>query len=110
MKVVSTEALTKLIQLVKSAFIKVDDVVKVSEIDTETTTEIETEVVSEIETETPTEITLATVATSGSYTDLNDKPTVDQTYDSTSTNAQSGVAIASVLGDIESAINTIRGV
>ena len=37
-------------------------------------------------------------------------PTVDQTYDGTSTNAQSGVAIASVLGNIESAINTIRGV
>jgi hypothetical protein len=37
-------------------------------------------------------------------------PTVDQTYDGTSTNAQSGIAIASVLGNIESAINTIRGV
>lgn len=36
MKVVSTEALTKLVQLVKSAFIKVDDVVEV----TETTTEL----------------------------------------------------------------------
>lgn len=58
MKVVSTEALTKLIQLVKSAFIKVDDVVEVTE----------------IETETPSEITLATVATSGSYDDLSDKP------------------------------------
>lgn len=43
---------------------------------------------------------LAAVATSGSYNDLSDKPTipsavtVDQTYDGTSTNAQSGVAIA----------------
>ena len=60
MKVVSTEALTKLIQLVKSAFIKVDDVVEVTE----------------IETETPSEITLATVATSGSYDDLINKPTI----------------------------------
>lgn len=59
MKVVSTEALTKLIQLVKSAFIKVDDVVEVTE----------------IETETPSEITLATVATSGDYDDLINKPT-----------------------------------
>lgn len=42
---------------------------------------------------------LATVATSGSYDDLTDKPyipsgvVVDQTFDPTSTNAQSGVAI-----------------
>jgi hypothetical protein len=57
-----------------------------------------------------TTVTLATVATSGDYDDLSNKPTVDQTYDGTSANAQSGVAIASVLGDIESAINTIRGV
>lgn len=60
MKVVSTEALTKLIQLVKSAFIKVDDVVEVTE----------------IETETPSEITLAAVATSGDYNDLSNKPTI----------------------------------
>ena len=43
---------------------------------------------------------LATVATTGSYNDLSDKPyipsgvIVDQTYDPTSTNSQSGVAIA----------------
>lgn len=39
---------------------------------------------------------LATVATSGSYNDLSNKPTipsVDQTYSSSSANAQSGVAI-----------------
>lgn len=54
MKVVSTEALTKLIQLVKSAFIKVNDVVEVTE----------------IETETPNEVELATVATTGAYSDL----------------------------------------
>jgi hypothetical protein len=43
---------------------------------------------------------LATVATSGSYNDLSDKPTiptVDQTYDGTSANAQSGVAVASAI-------------
>lgn len=51
MKVVSTEALTKLIQLVKSAFIKVDDTVQTNE------------------------ITLATVATTGDYNDLTNKPT-----------------------------------
>ena len=118
MKVVSTEALTKLIQLVKSSFIKVDDVVEVTE----------------IETETPSEVTLADVATSGSYNDLSNKPTiptvndatltiqkngsnvatftanassnvtanisvptVDQTYSASSTNAQSGVAVASAI-------------
>lgn len=46
---------------------------------------------------------LATVATSGSYDDLIDKPTippgvtVDQVYDATSANAQSGVAMAGAL-------------
>jgi hypothetical protein len=67
MKVVSTEALTKLIQLVKSAFIKVDDVVEVSE----------------IETETPSEVTLATVATTGDYDDLINKPTAGTGIDIT---------------------------
>lgn len=45
---------------------------------------------------------LATVATSGSYSDLLNKPTipiVDQTFDGTSTNAQSGVAIETALTD-----------
>ena len=43
---------------------------------------------------------LALVATSGSYTDLSNKPTmptVDQTYSSSSTNAQSGTAVASAI-------------
>lgn len=60
MKVLSTAGLTKLIELIKSSFISVDD--------TETTTEIDTE--------TTSEVTLATVATSGSYNDLTDKPTI----------------------------------
>lgn len=37
---------------------------------------------------------LATVATTGSYTDLTNKPTIDQTYDPSSTNAQSGTAVS----------------
>lgn len=40
---------------------------------------------------------LATVATSGAYSDLSGKPIVDQTYDGTSANAQSGVAVASAI-------------
>lgn len=43
---------------------------------------------------------LATVATSGSYNDLSNKPTiptVDQSYSASSTNAQSGVAVASAI-------------
>ena len=43
---------------------------------------------------------LAAVATSGAYSDLSGTPTiptVDQTYDATSANAQSGVAVASAI-------------
>lgn len=43
------------------------------------------------------EVTLATVATTGAYSDLSGTPTVDQTYDGTSANAQSGVAVASAI-------------
>ena len=52
MKVLSTEGLTKLIELIKGSFVSVTDTVS-------TTT-----------------VTLATVATSGSYNDLSDKPTI----------------------------------
>lgn len=55
MKVLSTDGLTKLIELIKGAFISVDDTV---------TTSI---------------TTLATVATSGSYNDLSNKPTIPDT-------------------------------
>lgn len=58
MKVVSTDGLTKLIQLIKSSFI--------SNTETEQTMEIDTAVVSEV--------TLATVATTGDYDDLTNKP------------------------------------
>ena len=46
---------------------------------------------------------LATVATSGSYADLSNKPTiptVDQSYSASSTNAQSGTAVAGALATI----------
>lgn len=52
MKVLTTEGLTQLIQLIKSSFISVDDTV------------------------TTNTVTLSTVATSGSFNDLTDKPTV----------------------------------
>lgn len=44
--------------------------------------------------------TLATVATSGDYSDLSNTPTVDQTYDGTSANAQSGAAVADAIGNL----------
>lgn len=53
---------------------------------------------------------LATVATSGSYNDLSDKPTippgavVDQTYDATSQNAQAGTAVAEAISGLQSEI------
>lgn len=47
---------------------------------------------------------------SGSYNDLTNKPTiptVDQTYDATSMNAQSGIAIAGVIGDINTVLEEV---
>lgn len=46
---------------------------------------------------------LSTVATSGSYNDLSNRPTiptVDQTYNASSTNAQSGTAVAGAISGI----------
>ena len=46
---------------------------------------------------------LSAVATSGSYSDLSGRPTipsVDQVYDSTSANAQSGVAVAGAIAGV----------
>ena len=57
---------------------------------------------------------LATVASTGDYDDLTNKPTiptVDQVYDGTSTNAQSGTAVAGAIStkqDTISDLNTIR--
>ena len=47
---------------------------------------------------------LATVATSGNYSDLSGKPTipsVDQTYNASSTNAQSGTAVAGAIAGVK---------
>ena len=52
---------------------------------------------------------LATVATTGSYADLSNKPTiptVDQNYNASSTNAQSGTAVAQAIASIPSASYT----
>ena len=52
---------------------------------------------------------LATVATSGSYADLSNKPTiptVDQTYNASSTNPQSGTAVAQAIAAIPSSSYT----
>ena len=62
---------------------------------------------NEVDTETVSEATLATVATTGNYADLSNTPTVDQTYNAQSTNAQSGVAIASVIGNIETLLANV---
>lgn len=50
---------------------------------------------------------------SGSYTDLTNKPTiptVDQTYDGTSANAQSGVAVASAIASKEDISNKVASI
>ena len=86
MKVVSTEALTKLIQLVKSAFIKVDDVVEVTE----------------IETETPSEITLSDVSMSGDYDDLINKPTIPTVNNATLTIQKNGTNVATFTANASS--------
>ena len=64
MKVLSIDGLTKLIQLIKNSFISVDDTV------------------------TTNTATLATVATSGSYNDLSDKPIIATSVSASSTNAE----------------------
>jgi len=43
---------------------------------------------------------LSAVATTGAYSDLSGTPTVDQTYSAASTNAQSGVAVASAIAGV----------
>lgn len=64
MKVLSTDGLTKLIELNKNSFISVDDTVNTNT------------------------VTLATVATSGNYNDLTNKPTIQGNgiVDATTTN------------------------
>ena len=75
MKVLTTAGLTKLIELSKDTFIDKTNTVDIASV-------------------------LATVAITGSYTDLSNKPTiptVDQNYNATSANAQSGTAVASAI-------------
>ncbi len=84
MKVLTTTGLTKLIELSKDTFIDKTNAVDIASV-------------------------LATVAITGSYTDLSNKPTiptVDQNYSATSDNAQSGTAVASA---ISSKQDTITG-
>lgn len=56
---------------------------------------------------------LATVATTGSYNDLSDKPTippavtVDQTYNASSTNPQSGTAVAGAIANKQDTISDL---
>ena len=52
-------------------------------------------------------IGLSTVATSGEYSDLLNKPTIDQTYNGSSVNAQSGVAVASAISDMQVVSNMV---
>ena len=83
MKALTTAGLTKFMQLIKSSFISTSDTVLANS------------------------ISLATVATSGSYNDLTDKPTVDQTYSASSANAQSGLAVAEATRNYQMPITTI---
>lgn len=59
---------------------------------------------------------LASVATTGSYNDLSDKPTipsaviVDQSYDPTSTSAQSGTAVAEALSGKQTVLTAGSGI
>lgn len=102
MKVLSTEGLTKLIDLIKSSFISNEDTQATVAVDA-----VETTAVDAVETNVAT---LATVATTGSYNDLSDKPTVDQTYDGTSANAQSGVAVASAISTMLSTLYPVGSI
>lgn len=52
---------------------------------------------------------LATVATTGAYSDLTGTPTVDQTYSGTSANAQSGVAVKSAIDAAVSSVYKAAG-
>ena len=57
--------------------------------------------------------TFATVATSGSYSDLSNKPsipTVSNTYSSSSTNAMSGIAVASAVANKQDKLYSINDV
>ena len=50
-------------------------------------------------------IGLSTVATTGEYSDLLNKPTIDQTYNGSSANAQSGTAVAGLIANYTTTAN-----
>ena len=79
MKVVTTTGLTELIQLSKNTFLDKNNTVDMSTI-------------------------FATVATTGNFNDLSNKPVVDQSYSASSTNAQSGTAVASAISGKQATI------
>ena len=60
--------------------------------------------------EYPTMSNLANVALSGEYSDLLNAPTlptVDQTYNASSTNAQSGIAVANAITNMQVTSNMV---
>ena len=57
-----------------------------------------TDIANMIANYTPTN-NLSTVATTGEYSDLLNKPTIDQTYNGSSANAQSGTAVADAISE-----------
>lgn len=110
MKVLSTEGLTKLIDLIKSSFISNEDTQATVAVDA-----VETTAVDAVETNVAT---LATVATTGSYNDLSGTPSLSgyqttsnlvTSISSSSTNTQypSAKCVYDIVGDIETLINAL---
>ena len=94
MKVLSSEGLTKLIQLIKSSFISVDN--------TETTTVADTVATSEV--------TLATVATTGAYSDLSGTPAINNaTLTITQGGTTKGTFTANASSDVTIALDAGGG-
>ena len=63
-----------------------------------------TDIANMIANYTPTN-NLANVALSGEYSDLLNKPTIDQTYNGSSANAQSGTAVAGLIANYTTTAN-----
>lgn len=82
MKVVSTDALTKLIQLVKGTFIKNTDVVQT------------------------TEVTLADVAITGAYSDLSGTPTIPTTTNSVTSDSTAALTSGGAYTALQGYANT----
>ena len=77
-----------------------DRIIVDDELDSTSENPVQNKVITTALSEKVDSSSLANVAISGDYNDLSNTPTipvVDQTYDSTSTNAQSGVAVAEAL-------------